>query len=121
VLTWLAEVAQAEATASVLVLELLPLLVRELWASPCAGEKSIGRVTDMSVPTPVSGSRIFACARSSPVESALTVTTRPTPRPSPSAVRMVRPLRRRSSESMYVRKNMARSKARPRERGMKRG
>jgi hypothetical protein len=60
----------------------------------------------MSVPTPVNGSRICACARSRPVERAVTVTTRPTPSPRPSAVRIVRPLRRRSSENMYARKNM---------------
>ena len=57
-----------------------------------------GRVTDMSVPTPVSGSSTLLCARSRPVVSALTVTTRPTPTPRPSAVKSVRPLRRRSSE-----------------------
>src|SRR5204862_5073799 len=46
----------------------------ELW-------KLIGRVTDMSVPTPASGSRTLACASSSPRASAFTVTTRPTPIP----------------------------------------
>src|SRR6266511_1740273 len=61
-----------------------------------------GRVTDRSVPTPVSGASTFACARSSPVERALTVTTTPMPTASPSAVSTVRPLLRRSSLSMYV-------------------
>ena len=59
-----------------------------------------GRVTDRSVPTPVSGFSTSSWARSRPSLSAATVTTRPTPRPSPSAVRKVRPLRRRSSEAM---------------------
>ena len=59
-----------------------------------------GRVTDMSVPTPVSGASTFSWARSRPVVSALTVTTSPTPTPSPSAVSRVRPLRRRSSDTM---------------------
>ena len=62
-----------------------------------------GRVTDMSVPTPVSGFSTRAWASSRPVERALTVTTRPTPTASPSAVRIVRPLRRRSSANMYDR------------------
>ena len=66
----------------------------------------IGRVTDMSVPTPVRGSSTFACASSSPAERALTVITTPTPTARPSAVRIVRPRRRRSSESMYLTKTM---------------
>ncbi len=61
---------------------------------------TIGLVTDMSVPTPVSGSSTWACARSRPAERALTVITTPTPRARPSAVRSVRPFRLRSSESM---------------------
>ena len=60
----------------------------------------IGRETDMSVPTPVSGFSTFAWARSSPVDSAVTVTTRPTPTPRPRAVSSVRPFRRRNSENM---------------------
>jgi hypothetical protein len=59
-----------------------------------------GRVTDMSVPRPVRGFSTLAWASSSPAESALTAITRPTPVPRPSAVRSVRPRRRRSSESM---------------------
>ena len=62
--------------------------------------KLIGRVTDMSVPTPVSGSRTFACASFRPCESAFTVTTSATPIARPSAVKIVRPLRRRSSARM---------------------
>jgi hypothetical protein len=59
-----------------------------------------GRVTDMSVPTPVNGFSTFACALSSPAESALTAITSAIPTASPSAVSTVRPRRRRSSESM---------------------
>ena len=61
----------------------------------------IGRVTERSVPMPVSGASTLACARSRPVESAPTVTTTPIPSARPSAVRTVRPLRRRSSLNMY--------------------
>src|SRR6184192_2900987 len=43
------------------------------------------RVTDMSVPTPVSGFSTFACASFNPLDSALAVTTSPTPTPRPSA------------------------------------
>jgi hypothetical protein len=60
----------------------------------------IGRVTDMSVPTPVRGFRTLACARSRPAERPLTTMTSATPTARPSAVRSVRLLRRRSSESM---------------------
>src|SRR6266566_167575 len=68
---------------------------------PCEElDVEIGRDTDMSVPTPVSGASTLACALSRPVESALTVTTRPTPTARPSAVRSVRPFRRRNSENM---------------------
>jgi len=60
----------------------------------------IGRVADMSVPTPVSGLNTFAWARSRPVESALTAITRATPTASPSDVSTVRARLRRSSENM---------------------
>ena len=60
----------------------------------------IGRVTVMSVPTPVSGFSTVACARSRPADRALTVITSAMPSPSPRAVRNVRPFRRRSSDSM---------------------
>ncbi len=63
-------------------------------------EIEIGRVTDMSVPTPVSGLSTFAWAWSRPVVRAVTVTTRPTPTARPSAVSSVLPLRRRSSQTM---------------------
>ena len=69
-------------------------------SSPWLCSTSIGRETDMSVPTPVSGSKTWDCASSSPDESAVTVTTRPTPTPRPSEVRSVRPLRLRSSARM---------------------
>jgi hypothetical protein len=59
-----------------------------------------GRVTRMSVPTPVSGASAFSCASSSPADSALTTTTRPTPIARPRAVSAVRPGRRRSSAAM---------------------
>ena len=61
----------------------------------------IGRVTETSVPRPVSGFSTFACAWSRPRESAETATTSATPTPSPSAVNTVRPLRRRSSAATY--------------------
>ncbi len=58
----LAEVAEAEAGAAVLLLQLLALLVGETAKAPfCAfSSNTIGRVTDMSVPTPVSGSSTSA-------------------------------------------------------------
>ena len=59
-----------------------------------------GRVTVMSVPTPVRGWSTFCWAWSRPLETALVVMTKATPTASPSAVRIVRPRRRRSSASM---------------------
>ena len=95
----LAEVPQPEAARSVL----LPERRRSSSEScgkpppPALVSKLIGRVTVMSVPTPVSGLSTSSCARSSPADSAVVVTTSPTPSARPSAVRIVRPLRRRSS------------------------
>lgn len=79
---------------------------RSLWDRPGPSPlPSIfsGRVTDMSVPTPVSGASTLSCAWSRPAVRALTVTTRPTPTPRPCAVGSVRPLRRRNSENRYER------------------
>ena len=63
-----AVVAEVEAPRAVLLLELLALLLRRgRQARAVAGSIFSGRVTDMSVPTPVSGSRTFSWAPSRPV------------------------------------------------------
>jgi hypothetical protein len=80
------------------------LMLRIFRMSSCAGAFSRcraaasspvtanGRVTDMSVPTPVSGASTSACASPSPFDSAITVATMPTPAASPREVSTVRPL-----------------------------
>ena len=73
--------------------------------SPPPDSTSSGRVTDMSVPTPVSGSSTVRWARSSPADSAATATATPMPTPRPRAVSSVRPLRRRSSLRTYCAEN----------------
>ena len=71
------------------------------WKPPCPSLLIVsGRLTVMSVPTPVSGARTFCWASSRPLETALVVITSATPTARPSAVRIVRARRRRSSASM---------------------
>ena len=59
------------------------------------------RVTRTSVPIELSGASTFACAWSKPCETPMMPMTSPTPAARPSAVRIVRPRRRRSSLKTY--------------------
>src|SRR5579875_1867050 len=83
-----------------------PRLLSLLFGEPGAGSRGAAPVTVTSAPTPYSALSTPDWALFTPAEAAATVTTSPTPRARPSAMKMAWRIRRRSSRRRYVTKNI---------------
>src|SRR5438034_11612223 len=96
-----AQVLQAHARTAVLTAQPRAFLWRKASERSAAGGRELKRPRDREIGADARERlQHLRLALSRPLERALTVTTRATPTARPSAVRIVRPRRRRSSLSM---------------------
>src|SRR5579875_1466370 len=89
-----------------MLLKVFPISTGGGWAAAPVGVPGFLPVTVASVPTPYSELSTLDWALFTPADAADTVTTSPTPRARPSAMKTAWRIRRRSSRRRYVRKNI---------------